>query len=125
MDRQTDGQITQTGRTKLINRTGYKCIYGRKTRTDGQTGWTDKRTNWMNGPDNLTNGLMNWKEGPCGRPNRLDERTEGQTNWRDRQTKQTGRMDQTDWMDGQMHQSHGLKGQKDRHADTWSGRMDR
>lgn len=129
MDRQTDGQITQTGRTKLTNRTGYTCIYGRKTRTDGQTGWTDKRTNWMNGPDgrtdNLTNGLMNWKEGPCGRPNRLDERTEGQTNWRDRQTKQTGRTDQTDWMDGQMHQSNGLKGQNDRHADTWSGRMDR
>ena len=35
-------------------RTGYTCIYGRKTRTDGQTGWTDKRTNWMNEPDGRT-----------------------------------------------------------------------
>ena len=89
---------------------------------DRQTDELDERTGRT---DNLTNGLMNWKEGPCGRPNRLDERTEGQTNWRDRQTKQTRRTDQTDWMDGQMHQSHGLKGQKDRHADTWSGRIDR
>ena len=35
-------------------RTGYTCIYGRKTRTDGQSGWTDKRTNWMNEPDGRT-----------------------------------------------------------------------
>ena len=35
-------------------RTGYTCIYGRKTRTDGQSGWTDKQTNWMNEPDGRT-----------------------------------------------------------------------
>ena len=87
---------------------------------DRQTDELDERTGRT---DNLTNGLMNWKEEPCGRPNRLDGRTDGRTNRRDRQTKQTGRTDQTDWMDGQMHQSHGLKGQKDRHADTCSGRM--
>ena len=87
---------------------------------DRQTDELDERTGRT---DNLTNGLTNWKEEPCGRPKRLDGRTDGRTNRRDRQTKQTGRTDQTDWMDGQMHQSHGLKGQKDRHADTCSGRM--
>ena len=51
--------------------------------------------------------------------------TDGRTNRRDRQTKQTGRTDQTDWMDGQMHQSHGLKGQKDRHADAWTDGLDK
>ena len=40
------------GQTK--KRKDYTCIYGRKTRTDGQSGWTDKRTNWMNEPDGRT-----------------------------------------------------------------------
>lgn len=60
----TDGQTNrrtnhtngtdQTDQPDETTRTGYTCIYERKTRTDGQTGWTDKRTNWMNGPDGRT-----------------------------------------------------------------------
>ena len=41
---------------------------------DRQTDELDERTGRT---DNLTNGLMNWKEEPCGRPNRLDGRTDG------------------------------------------------
>ena len=60
----TDGQTNrrtnhtngtdQTDQPDETTRTGYTCTYGRKTRTDGQTGWTHKRTNWMNGPDGRT-----------------------------------------------------------------------
>ena len=81
---------------------------------DQQTDELDEPTGWT---DNLTNGLMNWKEGPCGRPNRLDGRTDGRTNRRNRQTKQTGRTDQTDWMEGQMHKTNGLKEQTREHIE--------
>lgn len=56
----TDGQTNRrTNHTNGTDQTDqpdwiYMYIYGRKTRTDGQTGWTDKRTNWMNGPDGRT-----------------------------------------------------------------------
>ena len=103
MDRQTDGQITQTGRTKLTNRTGYTCIYGRKTRTDGQTGWTDKRTNWMNEPDGRTTWRTDWWTGK-------KDRVDGQTDWMNgRKDRRTGGTDQADRKDG----SNGLDGRTD------------
>ena len=47
MDRQTDGQITQTGRTKLTNRTKPHGLDIHVT-TDGKQGQTDK----LDGPTN-------------------------------------------------------------------------
>ena len=56
-------------------------------RMDRQTDELDERTRRT---DNLTNGLMKWKEGPCGQPNRLDGRTD----------EPEGQTDQTDQKDG-------------------------
>ena len=60
---------------------------------DRQTDELDERTGRT---DNLTNGLMNWKEGPCGRPNRLD----GRTDEPEGQTDQTDRKDGSNGLDG-------------------------
>lgn len=90
MDRQTDGKTTQTGRNTLTKRTKPHGL-DIQVSTDGKQGQTDKLDEPTNGrADNLTNGLMNWKEGPCGRPNRLDGRTQ----------EPEGRTDQTDRKDG-------------------------
>lgn len=112
-----DGTHWPTGR----NHTDWIYMYLRTENKDRRTKWMDRqtdeldeRTGWT---DNLTNGLMNWKEGPCGRPNRLDGRTDGRTNRRNRQTKQTGGTDQTDWMEGQMHKTNGLKEQTRKHIE--------
>lgn len=98
-------------------RTGYTCIYGRKTRTDGHSGWTDKRTNWMNEPDGRTTWRTDWWTGKKDRVDGQTDWMDGRTNRRDRQTKQTGRTDQTDWMEGQMHKTNELKGQTREHVE--------
>ena len=113
-----DGTHWPTGR----NHTDWIYMYLRTENKDRRTNWMDRQTDELDErtgrTDNRTNGLMNWKEGPCGRSNRLDGRTDGRTNQRDGQTKQTGRTDQTDWMEGQMHKTNGLKGQTRKHGRT-------
>ena len=64
---------------------------------DRQTDELDERTGRT---DNLTNGLMNWKEEPCGRPNRLHGRTDGRTDEPEGQTDQTDRKDGSNGLDG-------------------------
>ena len=129
MLRQTDGRTTRTTRTKLTEtdetrQTGY--IYGRKTRTDGQTESTDKRTNWINRPDGRTTWRTDWRNWRTGKKERADGQTDwmvGRTNRRDGQIKWTIRTDQTDWMDGQMHQTNGLEGRTRRHMERTYGQL--
>ena len=96
--------------------------------TDGHQGQTDKLDGPTNGrTENLANRLTkqtNWKEGLCGRPNRLDGRTdkpEGRTDQTDQTT------EQTDWVDGQMHQTNGIEEMDTRTngSEAWTDETDK
>ena len=78
-------------------------MYLRTENKDRRTNWMDRQTDELHErtgrTDNLTNGRMNWKEGPCGRPNRLDGRTDGRTGGTDRPNRPEGRIKRIGWRD--------------------------
>ena len=102
-DGQTNRRTNHTNGTDQTDQPDWIYMYLRTENKDRRTNWMDRQTDELDErtgrTDNLTNGLMIWKEGPCGRPNRLDERTEGQTNWRDRPNRPEGRIKRIGWTD--------------------------
>ena len=108
LDKRTEGPHVRHGPNWLTGRNQTDWIYLRPENKD-------RRTNWINRPDGrttLTNGLTkltNWKEGPCGRPNRLD-------GWTDKPKRRTNQMDQTDG-------SNGLDGRTRRHMEQTYGQL--